>query len=315
MAALPSNSAHRFVTFHISPHPSNAQVQHIPLSPFQQPQPQPQLQSSVEGAIGVIPVDAAVTTTVTGDAVVIDGSLTLCADVAELKRLKTLQDLAPSSPPIKLFIDTVTLVVDMFRLSMATMLAVFVPQLCPGAEEEAAQGNFGCTHELVPHDCTFQENFVCLSQFNKVVLSWNFICLGLLVFHYFLVWRREKFLIRHFRETLTVSRLNIRDILHEYPGLKRKLGMYNRWVFYTSVVAIVLQVANVILSGILVMQYYNNGYKTFTTFFTNLLVIMMVLYMCLSAAFVGLKHELAYSCVAVEPISYNTVGPGAKKNI
>jgi hypothetical protein len=39
----------------------------------------------------------------------------------------------------------------------------------------------------------------------------------------------------------------------------------------------------------------------------------MVLYSCVSAAYVGLKHELAYSCVAFEPVSYNAVGPNCVK--
>lgn len=234
-------------------------------------------------------------------------------DAVELKRLKTLKDLAPNSPAMKLFTDTIALIIDMFRLAMASLLSVFVPQTCPGAIDAEKEGYFGCTREVIAHDCTFTENFICLTTFNKMVLSWNFICLGVLVFHYFLVWRREKFLIKHFRETLTVGRLNIRDVIHDYPGLERKLVKYNKWVLYISVFSIGLQLVNMVVSGILVMGFYNNGYKSFTTYFTNLLVIGLVLHMCLSAAWIGLKHELAYSCVAIEPISYNSVGPNAVK--
>jgi hypothetical protein len=57
-------------------------------------------------------------------------------------------------------------------------------------------------------------------------------------------------------------------------------------------------VVNVVSSGILIFVYFNDNYKSFTTFATNLLVISMVLYNCMSAATIGLKHELAYSCVA-----------------
>lgn len=131
-------------------------------------------------------------------------------------------------------------------------------------------------------------------------------------------------------------------------------------VFNTSLVAIILQVINVISSAILIFGYYSsvrrrtgaartcdamgaedgaqsrpadlcglcvcvcsvcalcvsslsNGYKSFTTFFTNLLLISLVLYNCISSAYVGLKHELAYSCVAFEPVSYNAVGPNCVK--
>jgi hypothetical protein len=62
-----------------------------------------------------------------------------------------------------------------------------------------------------------------------------------LVFHYFLVWRREHFLISNFKETLTLGRLHVRDIISDYPTVQIKLRKFNRWVFNTSVVAIVLQ--------------------------------------------------------------------------
>lgn len=84
-------------------------------------------------------------------------------------------------------------------------------------------------------------------------------------------------------------------------------------MFNTSLVAIILQFVNVISSAILIFGYYSNGYKSFTTFFTNLLLISLVLYNCISSAYVGLKHELAYSCVAFEPVSYNAVGPNCVK--
>jgi hypothetical protein len=120
-------------------------------------------------------------------------------DMAAMKRFKSLRDLAPDSPAMTLFQDTIALCIDLFKLSMASMLAVFVPQLCPastnqyisGRDPETIAGDFvgpslahfqtrydGCTNNPADHDCTFEENFICLSNFNKFVLTWNFICLG-----------------------------------------------------------------------------------------------------------------------------------------
>lgn len=254
-------------------------------------------------------------------------AIVMTADIDVMRRYKSLAELAPDSPAMKMLTDTVALVVDLFKLSMASMLSVFVPQLCPASEvtyKPSATGTTagdyvgpaiasfsdnwdGCTRETVPHDCTFEENFICLSPLNQFVLSWNFICLGVLVFHYFLVWRREHFLIANFKESLTLGRLHVRDVISDYPTVRARLHKYNRWVFNTSIIAIVLQIVNVISSGILVFGYYSNGYKSFTTFFTNILLISLILYNCMSAAYVGLKHELAYSCVAFEPVSYNAV--------
>jgi len=245
-----------------------------------------------------------------------DEVITMRPDMAAMKKYKSLRDLAPESPAMKLAQDSFALAVDMFKLAMASMLSVFVPQICPGLENADKTPNpaaQGCTDLLVPHDCVFKENFTCLSRFNKFVLAWNFICLVLLVFHYFLVWRREKFIITHFKETLTLGRLHVRDIISDYPTVQIRLRKFNRWVFNTSAIAIVLQAVNIVASAVLLFGYYNNGYKTFTTFFTNLLLISTVLYTCVSAAYIGLKHELAYSCVAFEPVSYNAVGPNCVK--
>jgi len=125
-------------------------------------------------------------------------------------------------------------------------------------------------------------------------------CLAVLIFHYFLVWRRERFIIHNFKETLTVGRLHVRDIIVQYPTIRLRLRNFNSLVFKTSVVGLLLQVVNVISSGVLCFVYYNDGYKTFTTFFTNLMLISLVLWNCLQAAYIGLKHELAYSCVACQ---------------
>jgi hypothetical protein len=264
------------------------------------------------GAASAPPLDR----TATGEEVIM-----MKPDMAAMKKYKSLRDLAPESPMVTLAQDTFALCIDMFKLCMASMLCVFVPQSCPASEKydpadpSASIGNTcdGCTCEVTSHDCTFEENFRCLITLNKFTLAWNFICLGLLIFHYFLVWRREHFIISNFKETLTLGRLHVRDIISDYPTIQIRLRKFNRWVFNTSVLAILFQTVNIISSGVLLFGYYNDGYKTFTTFFTNLLLISMVLYNCVSAAYIGLKHELAYSCVAFEPVSYNAVGPNCVK--
>lgn len=181
------------------------------------------------------------------------GVIMMRPDMAAMKKFKSLRDLAPESPTMILLSDTATLIVDMFKLSMATMLSIFVPQLCDGSLDAYVQKDAntivgayispavasfqvrsdGCSNQAASHECTFQENFLCLSSFNQFVLAWNFVSLfctrtrdtslactppmqrqqdacircshsltfvplllfSVLVFQYFLVWRREHFLI------------------------------------------------------------------------------------------------------------------------
>jgi hypothetical protein len=248
-------------------------------------------------------------------------------EVKVMAKLKALEDLAPDTPAMRWLISTTSLLVDLFKLSMASMLSVFVPQLCPastnqyisGRDPGTIAGDFvgpavahfqtrsdGCTNNPVDHDCTFEENFICLSTFNKFVLAWNFLCLFFLLFHYVIVWKRENFMIQHLKETLLHGRLHLKSDLPHYPTLQIRLHRYNRVVFNTSFAVIILQVVNVIASGYLCMELYLNGYKTYTTYCTNLLLISIVLYSCISAAYVGLKHELAYSCIGCQTSTNTT---------
>lgn len=52
-----------------------------------------------------------------------------------------------------------------------------------------------------------------------------------------------------------------------------------------------------------------NGYKTFTTFVTCTMLVVIVMYQCLTASYTGLRHKLAYSAIVFEPVSYNSIQP------
>jgi hypothetical protein len=120
-------------------------------------------------------------------------------DIAAMREYKSLRDLAPDSATVQLLTDTIVLAIDLFKLSMASLLAIFVPQLCPGSsvvraftfnasatvptQVSTAIAQFstsfdGCTSNPVSHECTFEENFACLSRLNLFVIIWNFLCLG-----------------------------------------------------------------------------------------------------------------------------------------
>lgn len=192
----------------------------------------------------------------------------MSADAQLMRRIQALEDLAPDSPAVRMALNALSVCVDLFKLSMACMLAVFVPQRCPG-NEEAIGGSGNCTDIIGPHDCSFSENFRCLSPLNQFALGWNFICLILFFFHYALVWKRERFMVYYFEETLQYGRLNLRtQMADDYPTASIWLYRYNRWLFNISAVVALFQLVNVIVSGKLCFLDYPNGYKTFTTFVT-----------------------------------------------
>jgi len=231
----------------------------------------------------------------------------LSGDNKLMRRIQALEDLAPDSPTLRKLINAVAVFADLFKLAMASMLSVFVPQLCPG-NETATGGPDNCTDIIVPHDCSFEENFRCLVPFNQWALAINFICLGLLFLHYALVWRRELFFVHHFKESLEDGRLDLKETIKEYPTVAIRLHRLNVALFNISIAVIVLQIANLISSAYLVFWLYPNGYKTFTTYFTNLLLLSIVLWHCVQAGWLGMRHSLAFSAIGFEPVSYNTIG-------
>lgn len=67
-----------------------------------------------------------------------------------------------------------------YSATMATMLAVFVPQTCPPTPAEPYS-----------HLCTIQENFFGISTFNKIVLGVNFFCFASFIVCELVLFRRE----------------------------------------------------------------------------------------------------------------------------
>lgn len=63
------------------------------------------------------------------------------------------------------------------------------------------------------------------------------------------------------------------------------------------------------LGSLLFLRESRNGYKTFTTFITCTMLVVVVLYQCLTASYTGLRHKLAYSAIVFEPVSYNSIQP------
>jgi hypothetical protein len=70
-----------------------------------------------------------------------DGEDILMPDVEAMKRAKELRQLAPDSNLVQLLVASGDLMVAFFKMIMASMLSVFVPQQCPNSESETSKLN------------------------------------------------------------------------------------------------------------------------------------------------------------------------------
>ena len=176
-----------------------------------------------------------------------------------------------------------------FKTILATLLSLFVHQVCTDGQE-----------------CTFSENVTDLTLFNTVAVFFNFITLGIFLGMYFLEFYRENWCIKWLDIEKTLPSDNLKTEIQAYTDIKERLQVLNirycRYAIFLSGITAI----NVILSAILVCQYYG-GYKTITSFLTNVFLVCDKLYACVYISHASYKEMLPYSAYMKDYIVFNTI--------
>jgi hypothetical protein len=205
-------------------------------------------------------------------------------------------------------------------------------KLCAFTANDSSSGIFGYYNERVDHvhpvhiptGCDFSAGTLQLSQvhtcgmtenikqvatgFGIFVLIWNFITLGVIVAHYVVMLRRENWLVEYLDEDDNLPDDYLKNIIDKYPTIKAGLAEQNKFVFTSAFSSLTVLLVNAVVSGILVFRStHNDGFRTATTYITNLLLMLMVLKTCAVNAWVGIQNTLALSCVNVEPLAFNKI--------
>ncbi len=155
---------------------------------------------------------------------------------------------------------------QLFKLVMATLLSVFVPQRCE-ADPKSSNPDL-----QVVHDCTIEENFEELTNFNVFVTTWNFITMFFALIHYFCVYRRESTMNQFLDEDPTVTDDNLvrkskagdQCVMDLYPAIYNVIRQKNISVAISGGITLLFSLVNVIVSGILVFRDYYSGFRTVT---------------------------------------------------
>lgn len=199
----------------------------------------------------------------------------------------------------QLLLSTITYLGETFKLFIACLLTVFVPQRCTNQPDQL---------------CTLHDNFFDLIPYNIFSLTFNFITLSVLIIFYFIEFRREQWCIKYLDHTYDKSEINLKLEILDYPTYFNKLLYYNRIYYHYSIGSITVTILNIIFSTILILYYYYLDYRSVLNIITNSLLILEKLFNSYKIASSSNEDLCAISAYLITPIVYNTIDEDYKHN-
>ena len=190
-----------------------------------------------------------------------------------------------------------------FKVVMATLLAIFIPQECVNPETK------------VKRVCTFSDNFSDLSHYNSFVIAFNFVTLGIFVGLYVIEIKRENWLIKHLQFDSNYSDNHLLTHKGEYPKIFKRLTDFNREYAMSYSILKYIFIINFIFSAILVLHFYYMDYRTVTTLLTNTALCWSKVMTGSNLANESYKNEKAISYYNTKFIYFNTIDDEYLKNI
>ena len=185
---------------------------------------------------------------------------------------------------------TIFLTLDAYRILIGSFYSLFVPQLCGD------------------HTCTFQENVSDLNRINEAALGLNAITCFLMIIGFIIEYRREVWIVKHLEVDPKKPDANLITEIESYPKIKASLAQKNNTYRNIFVIIGIISLANTMLSGFLVFDYYD-GVKTATTFATNTLLIAQRVIKSIQISRTCQKETKAQSVYLLEPVTFNTIDP------
>jgi hypothetical protein len=189
-----------------------------------------------------------------------------------------------------------TVFFELYRAITSSLLVLFVPQ--------------NCNNQV----CTINQNLEWdQQQFYNVVLIFNFITLSLFSILYIIEIIRERFLIEYLDVNINIPNddLDVEKTLTILPiESKNKIIQIDKYYQIASYGSIIIYTANIILSFIIVKEYYLNSQTSFT-FMTYVLFMFNKLSNIFNIS--NTKKHVFYSAYLKPNIQYNDIGEKYKK--
>jgi hypothetical protein len=196
--------------------------------------------------------------------------------------------------------STISFLTESFKMLMATLLCIFVPQRCV---------------ENVDNICTLTDNFTNLTNFNIVVLVINFITLANFIYLYIVEYKREHWCISILDIDYDKPNTNLKVEINNYPVYKEELVSLNNKYYKITIITLILNICNFILSSILIYGFYYLDYRSVTILLTNVLLIVDKLLSCISISNKSVEELLPISAYMTTPVIFNTIDSDYKKTM
>jgi hypothetical protein len=187
---------------------------------------------------------------------------------------------------------TFSLILEASKILMAALLVVFVPQKCPENGDKL---------------CTFNDNFVDLSDYNLFVLVFNFVTLAAFIFLYRVEYYREKWCIKYLDIDPNQPNNYLKEELRQYPIIDEEMLHLNRRYLRWSKLTLFLYIFNTIFSAVLIYVYYYLDYRSITVLLTNIVLVADKLYNAITTSMRSVNEEIAYSAYLKTQIIFNRV--------
>ena len=133
----------------------------------------------------------------------------------------------------------------------------------------------------MPHTCNLYENTHELTTFNKAVLGINALTLVMMLLTEFAVFRREKWLdsVLSYNPRKAARYLTMPSpdggpsVLEQHPYIAHQLLWQNITAGNLARATVVMVLVNLLLSSILILGFYQDGTRSFTSLITNTLLL------------------------------------------
>lgn len=181
------------------------------------------------------------------------------------------------------------MIIELFKMSMACLLSIFVPQNCNG------------------NICSTEENFKDLTSFNIGVIAFNFVTLFIFILAYVYEYKREIWMITNLDNDNTIPDNSLEEKIKSHPEVKRELELTNKIYIGFQLILAIFIISNFVLSSVLVFHYYYYDYKTITTMITNLLLVYGKITENLGMSIKCYKNNSACSAYLNEKLVFNTL--------